>query len=206
MTPEAIAYLKKRCEVMRRLIRVHGPCGLVPEMRRTPFESLVNAVAHQQLHGRAAQTILKRFRALFAPARFPNAARLAEVSDEALRGVGFSRAKTLAIRDIAEKTLAGIVPTTREIKRMSNEEIIERLTTVRGVGRWTVEMLLIFKLGRPDVFPADDFGVRSGIRVSFGLPELPTPKQALAYAERWQPHGTTAAWYLWRAADSPPPG
>jgi len=187
---------------MRRLIRVHGPCGLVPESRRSPFESLVNAVAHQQLHGKAAETILGRFRALFAPARFPTAARLAEVSDEELRACGFSRAKTAALRDIAEKTLTGVVPTSRAIMRMSDAEIIERLTAVRGVGRWTVEMLLIFQLGRPNVLPADDYGVRNGFRIVFKLPELPRPKELLSYGERWRPYATTAAWYLWRAADT----
>src|SRR4051794_13388210 len=179
MTPEAHEHLRKRCKVMRRLIRVHGPCGLVTESRHSPFEALVNAVAHQQLHGKAAETILGRFRALFAPARFPTAARLAEVSDEALRGCGFSRAKTAALRDIAEKTISGVVPTSRAIARMSDEDIVARLITVRGVGRWTVEMLLIFKLGRPDVLPADDFGVRNGLRVAFGLPAMPSPKEVL---------------------------
>ena len=202
MTPEAHEHLHKRCNVMRRLIRVHGPCALVAEKRRSPFEALVSAVAHQQLHGRAAETILGRFRALFAPARFPSARRLADVSDEELRGCGFSRAKTAAIRDIAEKTLSGVVPTSRAIARMSDEEIIARLTAVRGVGRWTVEMLLIFKLGRPDVLPVDDFGVRNGLRIAFALPEMPSPKEVLAFGERWRPHATTAAWYLWRAADA----
>ena len=187
---------------MRRLIRAHGPCGIVVESKHSPFESLINAVAHQQLHNKAAETILGRFRALFAPARFPTPARLAEVSDEALRGCGFSRAKTAALRDIAEKTLAGVIPTSRAIVKMSDEEIIERLTTVRGVGRWTVEMLLIFKLGRQDILPADDFGVRSGVRVTFDLPAMPTPKEVLAIGERWRPHTTTAAWYLWRAAEA----
>lgn len=202
MTAEAHDHLRKRCKVMRRLIREHGPCALAPEARRSPFEALVTAVAHQQLHGKAAETILGRFRALFAPARFPTAERLAEVSDDALRGCGFSRAKTAALRDIAEKTLSGVVPTSRAIARMSDDEIIARLTAVRGVGRWTVEMLLIFKLGRPDVLPADDFGVRNGLRIAFDLPAMPSPKEVLALGERWHPHATTAAWYLWRAADA----
>jgi DNA-3-methyladenine glycosylase II len=205
MTAEALEYLRKRCNVMRRLIREHGPCVLVPERRRSPFEALVNAVAHQQLHGKVAEAILGRFRRLFAPARFPQARQLADVTDEALRGCGFSRAKTAALRDLAEKTLSGVVPTSRAIARMSDEEIIERLTAVRGVGRWTVEMLLIFQLGRPDVLPADDFGVRNGLRIAFDLPALPSPKEVLAIGERWHPHATTAAWYLWRAADAAPP-
>ncbi len=205
MNPAALAHLRKNCPVMRRLIRVHAPCLIVPDTRRSPFEALVRAVAHQQLHGKAAETILGRFRALFATARFPKAQQLADVTDDALRACGFSRAKTAAIRDIAEKTLSGVVPASRAIARMSDDEIIARLTTVRGVGRWTVEMLLIFKLGRPDVLPADDFGVRNGLRVAFKLPALPTPKEVLAVGERWRPHATTAAWYLWRAADAAPP-
>jgi DNA-3-methyladenine glycosylase II len=186
--------------MMRKLIRTHGPCGLIFEADRTPFVSLVSAVAHQQLNGTAAQTILRRFRALFG-GRFPSAARLADVDDDALRGAGFSWAKIAALRDIAAKSLDGTVPGTRKIKTMPDEEIIARLTQVRGVGRWTVEMLLIFKLGRPDVLPVDDFGVRSGFRKMRGLADLPKPKELLEYGQRWRPHATTAAWYLWRAAD-----
>lgn len=202
MTPEAQAHLSKRCKVMRRLIKTHGPCALVPEMNRSPFESLVRAVAHQQLNGTAAETILGRFRELFPSKRFPTAAQLASVDDDALRAAGFSRAKIAAIRDIAAKTLDGTIPTSRAIRTMPDAEIIERLVTVRGVGRWTVEMLLIFKLGRPDVLPIDDFGVRNGYRIAFGLAEMPKPKELLALGKRWRPHGTTAAWYLWRAADA----
>ena len=202
MTAEAHAHLSKRCKVMRRLIRTHGPCALVPEMKRSPFQSLVTAVAHQQLNGTAAETILRRFRALFPRKRFPIAQQLAGVTDDALRGCGFSWAKIAALRDIAAKTLDGTVPTSRAIRAMPDEEIIERLVQVRGVGRWTVEMLLIFKLGRPDVLPIDDFGVRNGYRIAFGLAEMPKPKDLLVLGERWRPHGTTAAWYLWRAADA----
>ena len=202
MTPEALAHLSRRCKIMRRLIRVHGPCTLVPEMKRSPFASLVSAVAHQQLNGTAAETILRRFRALFRGGRFPAAKHLAEVTDDALRGCGFSWAKIAAIRDIAAKTLDGTIPASRTIRTMPDEEIIARLTTVRGVGRWTVEMLLIFKLGRPDVLPADDFGVRNGFRIAHGLDEMPKPKDLLAHGERWRPFATTAAWYLWRAADA----
>ena len=202
MTPEAIAHLHKRCKVMRRIIVEHGPCTLLPETGRTPFESLVRAVAHQQLNGIAAESILRRFLALFPKRRFPNAADLASVSDDALRASGFSRQKIASLRDIAAKTISGVVPSSRAIGRLSDEEIIERLTLVRGVGRWSVEMMLIFQLGRPDVLPADDFGIRSGFRAAFGLDKMPTPKEVLAYGECWRPHGTTAAWYLWRAADA----
>jgi len=202
MTPEAHEYLTKRCKIMRRLIRLHGPCTLTPEKAHTPFQALVRAVAHQQLNGTAAETILRRFRALFPGKKFPSASDLANVSDEALRGAGFSWAKIAALRDIAAKTLDGTIPTLRNIRKMSDAEIIERLTQVRGVGRWTVEMMLIFKLGRPDVFPADDFGIRDGYRVAYALDEMPKPKALLAHAERWRPHGTTAAWYLWQAANA----
>src|ERR1700744_3895101 len=130
MTPEAHEYLKKRCKVMRRLIRVHGPCTLTARVRHSPFESLVTAVAHQQLNGTAAETILRRFRALFPGHRFPSAKGLASVSDEALRGAGFSWAKIAALRDIAAKTLDGTVPGTRAIRAMSDAEIIERLVQV----------------------------------------------------------------------------
>ncbi len=202
MTPQALKHLRRQCAVMRRLIKETGPCTLAPEARRSPFESLVRAVAHQQLNGKAAESILRRFRALFATRRFPNARELANVSDEALRGCGFSRAKIASLRDIAEKTLSGVIPTSRAIAKMSNEEIIARLITVRGVGRWTVEMMLIFQLGRPDVLPVDDFGVRNGFRIAFGLPAMPKPRDLLPYGEKWSPHKTTAAWYLWRTADA----
>ena len=119
-----------------------------------------------------------------------------------LRACGFSFAKIKAIRDIAEKTLAGLVPTSRQIAKLSDDEIIARLTEVRGVGRWTVEMLLIFQLGRPDVLPAADFGVRTGFRHAYRRRDLPSVKELLAYGERWRPHRTTASWYLWCLADA----
>ena len=133
---------------MRRLIREHGLCALAPETRRSPFQSLVLAVAHQQLHGTAAGTILGRFKKLFPGPTFSPRERFGQRHGQQLRACGFSFAKIKAIRDIAEKTLSGVVPTSREIVKLTDEEIIVRLTAVRGVGRWTVEMLLIFQLGR----------------------------------------------------------
>ena len=202
MTPEACQYLSERDPVMRRLMAVHGPCRLVPETRRSPFQSLVQAVAHQQLNGTAAGTILGRFKKLFPGRRFPRTEDLAGVTDEQIRACGFSFAKIRALRDIAEKALSGVVPASRQIAQLPDEEIIARLTAVRGVGRWTVEMLLIFQLGRPDVLPADDFGIRNGFRVAYKKRDLPAPKALLQFGERWRPHATTAAWYLWRAADA----
>jgi len=188
--------------MMRRLIREHGNCGLVPETRRAPFQSLVQAVAHQQLNGTAANTILTRFKNLFPGRKFPRPEDLAKVTDGQIRAAGFSFAKIKSIRDIAEKALSGVIPTSREIVKLSDDEIITRLTEVRGVGRWTVEMLLIFQLGRHDVLPADDFGVRTGFRIAYQKRGMPKPKALLAFGEKWKPHRTTAAWYLWCAADA----
>ena len=192
--------------VMGRLIRQHGPCGLQPQARRQPFESLARAIAHQQLNGTAAETILQRFIKLFPARRFPRPEDLCAVDDAAIRAAGFSFAKIAALRDLAEKSLNGTVPAPRALRALPDEEIIARLTEVRGVGRWTAEMLLIFQLGRPDILPADDFGVRSGFARAYGLKELPKPKALLAHGERWKPHRTIASWYLWRAADPAPNG
>ena len=202
MTPAAHKHLSRRDPVLKLLIREHGFCALKPEKRRSPFQSLVQAVAHQQLNGTAANTILKRFIKLFPGRKFPRPEDLAKVSDAQIRAAGFSFAKIKSIRDIAEKTLSGVIPTSREIVKLSDDEIIARLTEVRGVGRWTVEMLLIFQLGRLDVLPAADFGVRSGFGHAYQKGKMPTPKELLAFGEKWKPHRTTAAWFLWRAADA----
>ena len=202
MNAAALKYLADVDPVMARLIREIGPCELAPETWRSPFQSLVQAVAHQQLNGTAANTILTRFKKLFPGRKFPRPEDIATVTDEQIRACGFSFAKIRAIRDIAEKTLSGVVPTSRQIVKLSDDEIIERLTEVRGVGRWTVEMLLIFQLGRTDVLPVDDFGVRNGFRIAYKQRTMPKPKALLAHGRRWRPHGTTAAWYLWRAADA----
>ena len=201
MTLDPTQHLAKADPIMRRLIRAHGPYELQPRVWRSPFESLARAIAHQQLNGTAANTILGRFVKLFPGRKFPRPEDLASVRDDALRGAGFSRAKVAALRDLAAKALDGTVPASRAIKKLSDGEIIARLIEVRGVGQWTVEMLLIFQLGRPDVLPADDFGVRTGFRHAYGLRDLPKPQEVLAHGERWRPHRTAAAWYLWRAAD-----
>jgi len=202
MTPEAHKHLSKRDPVLKLLIREHGICDLVPETRRAPFQSLVQAVAHQQLNGTAANTILSRFKKLFPGRKFPRAEDLAGVTDAQIRACGFSFAKIKSIRDIAEKALSGVIPTSRQIVKLSDDEIVTRLTEVRGVGRWTVEMLLIFQLGRHDILPADDFGVRTGFRHAYKKREMPTPRELLAFGEIWRPHRTTAAWFLWCAADA----
>ena len=201
MTPEAIEHLTSTDQVLARLIHKVGPCTLKPKSRRSPFEALVQAVTYQQLNGTAAATILGRVKALYPERRFPRPADLLATSDQRLRKAGLSRAKTMAIKDIAAKTLDGVVPTSRAISRLNDAEIVERLTALRGVGPWTVEMLLIFTLGREDVLPATDFGVRKGFALTYGLNELPAPKELLAHGEKWRPHRTTAAWYLLRSLD-----
>ncbi len=186
---------------MRRLIREIGPCTLSPRVGRSPFESLARAIAYQQLHEKAAESILKRFIALFPGRRFPNPEELLSLNAEAIRSAGFSRPKVKALRDLAARTIDGTVPPSRIVRTLDDEAIVERLIVVKGIGRWTVEMLLIFQLGRPDVLPVDDFGVRNGFRIAYDRRTMPTPKAVMRYGERWKPHRTAAAWYLWRAAD-----
>ena len=201
MSEAAISHLTQADRILGRLIKKVGPCGWKPERRRSPFESLVQAVAHQQLNGTAAKTILGRVKALYPGRRFPTPEDLLATPDEKLRAAGLSRAKIAAIKDIAAKTLDGIVPTSRAIARMENDAIISQLTTIRGVGPWTVEMLLMFKLGRTDVLPVTDFGVRKGFALTYKLKDLPTPDELLEHGERWRPYRSFAAWYLWRALD-----
>ena len=202
MNPEAIQHLRAADKVLARLIKKVGPCTMEIK-RRQPFQSLVTAVTHQQLNGTAAMTILNRVLALYPGKRFPAPEDLLGTPDDRLRAAGLSRAKIAAIKDLADKTISGVVPTLRAVSKMGDAELIGRITTVRGVGPWTVEMLLMFTLGRPDVLPVTDFGVRKGFAVTYGLSDLPKPKELLAHGERWRPHRTTAAWYLWRALDLP---
>jgi DNA-3-methyladenine glycosylase II len=187
---------------MRGLIRAAGPCALRPRRGVTPYQSLVSSIAHQQLTGKAAQTILGRFFALYGEGgRHPLPEELLATDDAQLRAVGFSRAKVASLKDIATRSLDGTIPSRRTLSRLPDEEIIARLVQVRGVGRWTVEMFLMFTLGRPDVLPVDDYGVRNGFRMAYGLAELPRPAELAEHGLRWAPHRSTAAWYLWRAVD-----
>ena len=183
------------------LIRRIGPPKLAVERQRSPYEALVRAIAHQQLHGRAAEAILRRFETLFPGEGFPPPDAVLATAEAALRSCGFSGGKIAAIRDICAKALDGTVPTRRESHRLSDDALIERLTAIRGVGRWTVEMLLIFTLGRPDVLPVDDFGVREGYRVLHGLDAQPKPKALAEIGLTWAPYRSLATWYLYRAAD-----
>ena len=184
------------------LIKRVGPPRLDIQRQRSPYEALVRAIAHQQLHGRAAEAILGRFSALFPPGAFPDPDAVLATADTALRGCGFSAGKISAIRDICAKALDGTVPTRRGSLRLSDAALIERLTKIRGVGQWTVEMLLIFTLGRPDVLPVDDFGVREGYKVLYDLEAQPKPKALAEIGQQWAPYRSMATWYLYRAAEA----
>jgi len=201
MSREAVTHLSGACPRFAALIQRVGPPGLRVERGRGLYEALVRAIAHQQLHGKAAEAILGRFRALYPDEIFPAPDQVLETRDEVLRGCGFSAAKLAAIRDICAKTLDGTVPTRRQATRLPDDVLIERLTTIRGVGRWTVEMLLIFTLGRPDVLPVDDFGVREGYRVLYELETQPKPRALAELALPWAPHRSMATWYLYRAVE-----
>ena len=187
------------------MIKKIGPYGLKPERRRSPYQALVRSVTYQQLNGVAAGKIFARVLALYPPGRFPSPEEIIATPDELLRGAGLSRAKVLAIKDIAAQTIAGIVPDSRRISRMADDAIITRLTAIRGVGPWTVEMMLMFKLGRMDVLPVTDYGVRKGFALTYGLKELPSPAELLAHGENGghtvpSPRGIFGARWIKKAA------
>lgn len=184
-----------------RLIERVGPCTLAPRPMDSPFEALMRSIVYQQLSGKAAGTIYGRVRQLFPGDGPPRPEHVRALSDEALRGAGLSRAKLAAVRDLAEKTLAGIVPPLEVLRSLPDDEIVARLTQVRGVGPWTVEMLLIFWMGRPDVLPVTDLGVRKGFMQTYGHDNLPTVEELRSHGERWRPFRSVASWYLWRAVD-----
>jgi len=168
-----------------------------------PFDALAESIAYQQLSGKAAATIWKRVRALFPRRKHLDPKLVLATPDEKFRAAGLSRSKIAALKDLAAKTIDGTVPSSRALARMTDEEIIARLASVRGIGRWTAEMLLLFDLGRLDVWPVADYGVRKGFAKTFGRRKLPTPKQLTKFGEKWRPYRSIAAWYFWRALDKP---
>jgi 3-methyladenine DNA glycosylase/8-oxoguanine DNA glycosylase len=197
---EATAVLSQADRKLARVIERAGPFTLQPERLQSPFHALMRAIVYQQLSGAAARTIMTRATALFAGSQ-PEPQALLDLSDELLRAAGLSRGKVLSVRDLAAKTLDGTVPTLKQLRRMSDAEILERLVQVRGIGPWTVEMLLIFRLGRPDVLPVSDLGVRKGFMLTYKTAELPGAEELLRRGERWRPYRSVASWYLWRAVD-----
>lgn len=178
-----------------------GPCTLSVARMSSPYETLFESIVHQQITAKAAATILGRVNASFGRRRIPPPDAVLAATDESLRAAGLSGAKTRSVKDLAQKTLDGLVPSPARLARMDDDAIVERLTAIRGIGRWTVEMMLIFRLGRPDVLPVHDYGVRNGFRIVYRRRELPTPTQLAKHAERWRPYRTVASWYLWRAVD-----
>ncbi len=208
-TPAELAAFKRRLAradpVLANLVRAAGQFTHVPNEEHTPFHTLARAIAHQQLNGTAAESIFGRFCGLYSSGEQAVALLEAELvldtPDEKLRACGLSFAKIASIKDLAAKTIDGTVPPYEILHTLENEEIIERITQVRGIGRWTVEMMLMFRLGRPDVLPVDDFGVRNGFRLAYGLRGMPTTRALAEYGARWAPFRSVAAWYLWRAVD-----
>lgn len=196
----AVEYLAGADPALSRLIEAAGPFNMEVRALSSPFESLARNIVYQQLNGIAAAAIHSRVIALFGRSRL-RPQNIIEASDEDLRAAGLSRNKIMALRDLATKSLEGIVPTLARLRRMGDEEIVERLTQVRGIGRWTVEMLLMFGLGRPDILPVGDYGVRKGFSIVYETEGLPTPKELACHAERWRPYRSVASWYMWRAVD-----
>ena len=194
----AEAFLANLDDDWARHVAALGPCLHETKPAREPFEALVRAIAHQQIHARAAEAILGRLLALYPGSDFPEPAQLLATDPEVQRACGLSNAKLVSIRGIAQARLDGVVPSLHEAAGLSDAELIERLVSLRGVGRWTVEMFLIYSLERMDILPVDDFGVREGYRRLKGLDKAPTPRQLGVLGEAWSPYRTTAAWYLWR--------
>ncbi len=197
---EAEQNLSKLCKRFAAVVPKHEPYPTTFERKSDPYRALVRAVVFQQLSGKAASTIHGRVLALFVGKEHPDPEDILAASEESLRGAGLSRQKIAAIRDISQKRLDGVIPEARALSKLGDDEIIERLSAARGVGRWTVEMYLMFTLGRPDILPVDDLGVRKGAEKLYARSF--TPKELAAYGERWSPHRSAAAWHLWRIADT----
>ncbi|MBC8026011.1 MAG: DNA-3-methyladenine glycosylase 2 family protein [Steroidobacteraceae bacterium] len=206
--------LAKTDPILAGVIRAAGKYTVEPSATHTPFHALASAITHQQLNGTAAMSIFNRLCGLYSnqgegidPKLADGETALLEAklvlatADEKLRSVGLSYAKIASIKDLAAKTLAGVVPPYEILHTLADDQIVERITQVRGIGRWTVEMMLMFRLGRPDILPIDDFGVRNGFRLAYGLRGMPTPRALAEYGARWAPYRSVAAWYLWRAVD-----
>ncbi len=201
---DAVSHLSQSDPVLAELIARVGACGIAPPRRATPFQYLLRAIVGQQLSGKAAATIFGRVCEIYRPRPLPVPAALLATPVERLRAAGLSGAKTRAAMDLARFAESGRLPSTRALRGMTPEDIVARLTEIRGVGRWTVEMLLIFYLGHPDVLPVNDLGVRKGFQVTYRKRSLPHPKFLARHSNRWQPYRSVAAWYLWRALELPP--
>lgn len=197
---KAVRILREADRDLADLIERIGPCRLQVRCDITAFHALLRSVIYQQLSGKAASTIYARTLDLFSY-RYPTPSKVLRAGDNQLRNAGLSRAKAASVLDLAAKTLNGTLPSTGKIRRMPDDAVIDALTQVRGIGPWTVQMLLIFHLGRADVLPVTDLGVRKGLKLTYRLRRLPTPEQVLRLGDRWRPYRSIASWYLWRAND-----
>lgn len=196
---EAMRHLANADETLAGLMRRATEFRLDIEEQQTPYEALLRAIVYQSISGKAARTIFERVKALASHGRCPRPEEILKMRKPALRKAGLSAAKIEAVRDLARKTIEGVVPTLEQAHRLSDEELVERLISVRGVGAWTVEMFLIFRLGRPDVLPIHDYGVQKGFAITYGWNKIPKPRELAEYGERWRPYRTVASWYMWRA-------
>lgn len=185
-----------------RAVALIGPCLHAPKPGRAPYEALIRAIAYQQLTAKAGDAILGRFCALWPDRDFPAPGDILSADPDLLRGCGFSARKTATIRAIAQATLDGLVPPRDQAMQMTDEDLVARITTIPGIGRWTVEMLLIYTLARPDILPADDFGLRAGYRLLKALPTPPTARELARIGAAWSPHRSAASWYLWRLPEA----
>jgi len=199
---QAVDYLRRRCRHLGRTIDDYGPLKLRVTRGVDLFNTLSAAIVYQQLSGKAASTIHGRFASLFRQ-DVPDAAQVAGLSMEQLRGVGLSRNKALAIQDLAQKSLDGTLKPLHRLARLGDDDVIENLCTVRGIGPWTAQMFLIFDLGRPDVMPATDLGVQKGVQTVYAAPDLPGPAQVLDMTRHLAPYRSAASWYFWKVADTP---
>src|SRR5579863_7223173 len=196
---EAIRHLSERDEQLKSLIADLNPFAIDVADAQSPYEVLLESIVYQSISGKAAATIFARIAALGENGRPPVPQAMLKIPARKLRKAGLSGAKVLAMKDLARKAIEGVVPTHDEALKLSDEELVERLVSVRGIGAWTVEMFLIFRLGRPDVLPIHDLGVKKGWSVAYGKKHKPRPKELLAFGERWRPYRTVASWYMWRA-------
>lgn len=196
---EASRYLSERDEVLKALITDTAPFKIDVTGEESPYEVLLESIAYQSISGKAAATIYGRIKALGENGRPPTPEKMLKIPAAKLRKAGLSGAKVLAMKDLAKKAITGIVPTHDEAVKLNDEELVKRLVSVRGIGAWTVEMFLIFRLGRPDVLPIHDLGVKKGWSVAYGKKHMPKPKELLKFGERWRPYRTVASWYMWRA-------
>ena len=196
---EACRHLSSCDEKLAVLIAETAQFQTEMDAAQSPYEALMESIAYQSISGKAAATIFARVKALGSDGRAPSPKQMIQLRTATLRKAGLSGAKVLAMKDLAHKTIEGIVPTREQAEKMSDVELVERLDSVRGIGAWTVEMFLIFNLGRPDVLPIHDLGVKKGWSVTYGKKHMPKPKELLAFGERWRPYRTIASWYMWRA-------